>query len=78
MLLIFESLKLLLTILIFKLFFSSFIVEDRGKGSFISAVENKQLAVSVSVSFLIFLSFSVYPPAKCPLTQCFEEHAEPA
>ena len=50
-------------------------MEDRvrGKGSFISAVENKQSAVSVSVSFLIFLSFSVYTVAKCPLTQCFDE-----
>ena len=50
-------------------------MEDRvkGKGSFISAVESKQSAVSVSVSFLIFLSFSVYQPVKCPLTQCFEE-----
>ena len=37
-------------------------LEDRvrGKGSFISAVENKQSAVSVSVSFMIFLSFSVF------------------
>ena len=51
-------------------------MEDRvkGKGSFISAVESKQSAVSVS--FLIFLSFSVYPAAKCPLTQRFEEHAQ--
>ena len=33
--------------------------------SAVTVFQNKQSAVSVSVSFLIFLSFSVYPAAKC-------------
>jgi hypothetical protein len=46
-----------------KLFFSSFL-EDRitGKGSF----SCWKLSSAVSVSFLIFLSFSVYTAANCP------------